>query len=541
LGRTDVLNLCLLLVGFLGVLILLPPVHSFPITDDWTYAHSVGDLLNLRYTLDASQATALGHLAWGAIFAAIWGLSFTVLTVSNLLMSVAGIILFYLLLRHLEVTSAWALFGSALLGLNPIYLHLGYTFMTDITFIVYLLAGCLCYVRVLQGHGDKWLWIGSIVAALAYLTRQYGILLVPAILLSLWWYGQWTWRRVAAAALVPVVVAAIYMLWERAQPTTMTTYYLASLNANVRSPVDYWIDHVFRIAWAVSITGALMLPLIWMPRNPWRVLPLVSLLGILLLKSWQIYGTLLPVTGNMIDNTGFLLDDYPAISVWSQGIWAIPVIVGMLVFSLYIVACAEQVGAWLRAKPWQNGRRIASQDPILLVYTLMLPMSGAILFLTPFVFDRYLLPVLPLLSVAILRLKSRGNQEPGLRYMWWRWLLLAPLALFGILAQRDFMEHSSVRWEGAERLVATGVPREHINAGFEWLGWYLFDEGAQRIRQRGDFSRVPFPPNAVLDPVYMLSDVSLEGYVRVGALPYESWLSGGQTRQVLVLKRGSQP
>src|SRR5438874_5353545 len=126
----------------------------------------------------------------------------------------------------------------------------------------------------------------------------------------------------------------------------------------------------------------------------------------------------------------------------------------MLVFSLYITASAELAVAWVRSKPWRKGRQPSNEDPVLLIYALMLPMSGAILFLTPFVFDRYLLPVLPLLWLVALKLKSRANPEPALRNLWWRWLVLAPLALFGILAQRDFIEHSSVRWEGAERLVA---------------------------------------------------------------------------------------
>ena len=85
----------------------------------------------------------------------------------------------------------------------------------------------------------------------------------------------------------------------------------------------------------------------------------------------------------------------------------------MLAFSLYLVTSAEQVGAWLRAKPWQRGLRTQQQDPVLFVYALMLMMSGAILFLTPFVFDRYLLPVLPLLMVAALRHKSRAYSGVG--------------------------------------------------------------------------------------------------------------------------------
>src|SRR5439155_7796055 len=133
-------NLALLLLGFACLLVVVPPVRAFPITDDWTYVRSVPHLLDLTYAPDeAAQATALGHVAWGALFSALFGQSFTVLTVANLVMGMAGVVIFYLLLRRLNVVPSYALLGAALLGFNPIYVYLSYTFMTDITFLVYVL------------------------------------------------------------------------------------------------------------------------------------------------------------------------------------------------------------------------------------------------------------------------------------------------------------------------------------------------------------------------------------------------------------------
>ena len=106
------------------------------------------------------------------------------------------------------------------------------------------------------------------------------------------------------------------------------------------------------------------------------------------------------------------------------------------------------------------------------------------------------------------------------------------------------MAHAAARWQAAEGLVAQGVGRHQIDAGLEWSGWHLYDQGAQRLREEGRIKQIPFPPEVVLDPVYALSDVQLDGYVETGSLSYVSWLSGGQDRRVLLLQRecnGTEP
>jgi hypothetical protein len=164
----DARNLCLLLVGFAVVLTLIPPVRVYPMSDDWAYAQSVTRLLDLNYRPhDQALAISLGHLVWGALFSLLFGHNFTTLTAATLLISAACLAVFYLLLRHLGVAAQPALLGTALLGFNPMYVYLSYSFMTDVTFMLYLLAGCLFYVRATQDLRDSWLLLGSVATALA--------------------------------------------------------------------------------------------------------------------------------------------------------------------------------------------------------------------------------------------------------------------------------------------------------------------------------------------------------------------------------------
>src|SRR3954447_5748193 len=57
LGRADLRNLGLIVLGFLALLLLIPPGHEFPVVDDWIYAGSVRDMLATgRFTMpDWSQ------------------------------------------------------------------------------------------------------------------------------------------------------------------------------------------------------------------------------------------------------------------------------------------------------------------------------------------------------------------------------------------------------------------------------------------------------------------------------------------------------
>ena len=170
---------------------------------------------------------------------------------------------------------------------------------------------------------------------------------------------------------------------------------------------------------------------------------------------------------------------------------------------------------------------------------------------TPFLFDRYWLAVLPMLMIAPLRRLSLDAQ-PDISALdsvapdatrkaqaFWRlrWAVLVPIALFSLLAIRDYKEHANTRWQAAQSLIERGIQPSEIRAGYEVDGWYNFRSGAQYIRQTGDLTHINYPPDAVIDAMYMVNDIPVKGYVQIGSLIYHSWLDGGAAKQVLILER----
>jgi hypothetical protein len=185
LRREDRRNLGLILGGAALVLLLVSPAHEYPIIDDWNHAVSVQTMLATgRYVAPPTmQANLVGLTVWGALWAKLFGFSFSTLTASVLALALAGLLAFYGLARAVGVAPGGALFGTALLGLNPIFFHLSYSFMTDIPFLALALLACYCYVRGIQRAGLGWLVVGGLLAGWAFLIRQFGVLVPAAFLL----------------------------------------------------------------------------------------------------------------------------------------------------------------------------------------------------------------------------------------------------------------------------------------------------------------------------------------------------------------------
>jgi 4-amino-4-deoxy-L-arabinose transferase-like glycosyltransferase len=538
--RIDLLHAAGILLVFAAVIALVSPARAFPITDDWVYAQGVQDLLAGDFKkLDWAQPIALPLMLWGALFSLLFGFGFTTLAVANLVVSAACLLVFYFLLRQLGVRPRPALFGAAILGFNPLYVHFSYIFMTDIMFLAFMLLACLCFVRAFQEESLGWLAAASVITALAFLTRQFGLLLVGASLLYL--LLMW-WRRLLprqkAATMMGIVVGpsllayAVYSIWERTQEPTLAGVLASTfLVGALQDPAGYLVDRAIRIAVALAVSGLFLLPLVRVSRYRVFVAVLFALIAPFLLVSARTYGTVVPQNGNTINYTGFNIFEYEATPLWPQQVLVVVTVLGALLVSAYLAEMIGPAWGWLAARRWRN----AGNSPLLFVY-LVLGLFALVTFLvTPIFFDRYLLPIFPLaLLPPLLRMSTPNTGEQAASNRSWRWLLLVPVALFGVLAQRDYMEHSTVRWQAAEDLVAKGVQRRQISAGYEWGGWFFYREGAELIRQGAPFE---FPGYVLLDPVYKISDGPVEGYEEVGSLPYRSWLNGGEVRHVLQLRR----
>ncbi|HET9493327.1 MAG TPA: glycosyltransferase family 39 protein [Chloroflexia bacterium] len=534
LTRGDLVSMAALLVGFAAVMLLVTPWRDFPINDDWAYAHQVSGLLRGEIERHPwTQAAALTHAAWGALFSLALGEGYGALTVANAAMSLLCLLVFYYLLRSLGVGEGKALFGTAVLGFNPIYVYLAYSFMTDTTFLCMVLLACALFVRYGREGGSGWLWGASAAVAAAFLTRQFGIALVPVALVWLWWSKRWTWGRAAAVTLVPVAALAAYVLWERSQPQPLIDQLqFGFVNALQEDPWQTVRARATDLARALAIIGLCLLPVVRLPRLWWLLLPVGGGLLALVWRSMERYGTLFPFTGNIVTRAGFGICCEPDVPVLPEPVWTALGIAGTLAISMVLVSAGEGLWAWARSGKARRGREF---DPAFIVYAaLMVPVAAAVVFPIR-VFDRYLLP----LVAAVIVFELRGASRPGRRDVpaAVRWALLVPVAVFAVLAQHDYMVQRDVRWQAAQDLVVSGVPVERIAGGYEWEGEHLYDAEAERIRRGGDLSNVRFPLPGLVDPEYFIGREPQPGYVEVGEKTYNLWLEGGAERSVRVWKR----
>jgi hypothetical protein len=84
------------------------------------------------------------------------------------------------------------------------------------------------------------------------------------------------------------------------------------------------------------------------------------------------------------------------------------------------------------------------------------------------IFDRYLLPVLPIVFLSLMRrAQESGARRPG----FFAWALLVVYGLYGIAGTHDYFSLLKVKLAAADSLRASGVPRTKIMAGLEYDGW----------------------------------------------------------------------
>ena len=94
-------------------------------------------------------------------------------------------------------------------------------------------------------------------------------------------------------------------------------------------------------------------------------------------------------------------------------------------------------------------------------------------------YDRHLLSVVPCFTIPLLLLglpagaEGRRARVPGVA-----WAVLAAVGLFAVAATQEELARARAIVAAADRLRVAGIPREAINAGFEYDSWtQLLDSG----------------------------------------------------------------
>jgi hypothetical protein len=140
------------------------------------------------------------------------------------------------------------------------------------------------------------------------------------------------------------------------------------------------------------------------------------------------------------------------------------------------------------------------------------------------VFDRYLLPVLPLLVLYVAGLTFRLDP---LRPSWVSWLVLAVVAAYGIAVNHDLYAAHRATLASVSALMNTGTPRDCITGGVEFDGWTQLEE--KGALSQATFNAFPDRPfwqftDAITPCYYIVTSLQTELGPVERTMSYDAWL-----------------
>ncbi len=258
---------CIAPLFFLVFLIFINPwTFEFPLNDDWAYSLSVRHLLDTNKIIltDWASPTQIAHILWGGLFTKIFIFSFGVLRISTIVLSMATLVFFYFLVKEFEIENKIAALAALVLAFSPLYVLLSNTFMTDVPYLFWATLSNYFGVRYLKNNSSKYLWLSSLFAAIAYLTKQIGIFMPVSITIVLFFEKKLNLKTFFKIWSIPFMAVSGHFFWFNYVhgPTWASiNYALTGTIKHISSFGKLWTDAFDRFFSSAIETGFFLFPI----------------------------------------------------------------------------------------------------------------------------------------------------------------------------------------------------------------------------------------------------------------------------------------
>ena len=553
------------LAAFALAALVVPTFAPVATTDDWAYTRSAQILLDEgRLTVfPVVAATAVFQIVWGALFGVLFGPTFGVFRLSTVVITALGAFALYALCRDLGVSRGRGALGMATLLFNPLVFVLAFTFMTDAHFMALLTIATWLYAKALHGaptHSPpdavdgRLIVVASSVTGLAFLARQQGALIVPAVFVVLLLTRRLRFDRAGVilfGQLVAPVALAIggYYLWLRVGndvPRVQSQFFREVLEEGWSG--TWWLLRrltIVELMYLGLFTLPLMAAVLPFTRGLLRTIPPR---GWALFAAWQAVllvgvtalwarGAHMPYIGQFFGAGGLgapdVLGSRPILiePQLRPALTAVCLVAALLL--ALVAACA-----W--GAPPSRDRSCAA---LVLAIGLgqvvgVMPPSYHYIGWAAGSLDRYLLPLVPLaIALALWALRGIRLALPL------GWVVAVALAVFSVAGTRDYLVFMRAVWSLGEEALAEGVPLDRLDAGSAWDGYHLYERGLEsplrsRTPKGGPWWVYFYAP--ATDSAYVVSSKPLPNHLVVVRRPYSSWLQSKPT-SVYLLRRLGEP
>jgi 4-amino-4-deoxy-L-arabinose transferase-like glycosyltransferase len=539
-----------LALWFVVIAIAIGIRHDVPVIDDWTYAWTVEHLLGTGTfsVLDWSSAYPLAQALWGAAWSALLGFSFTTLSFSTMVLGLAGCIALYYLIRELGASRPMALIGAFSLAVNPLFVFLSASFMTDVPFITFTTLALLCYARAATRGDARYVWLASACAFAAFLTRQVGLIL-PVAGLPLVLAPVTASAAVSAAPRWPLRRSHVVLSLGATWAVMILTWVVLRQQLGVTSVMQRWASNIYAgpaeyhllVPYFFALISFYLLPVlladasvrgIW--RRPRLLAGILAALTLLLIvvhrdiplplrhdQTWSLYE--LGSSRALIN--GELPERMPA---WLD----LPARVAALLAFTLLVAVIAGRGQWReRVTRWiQSPQRSLPRVSIVLFMAAYLVLVNLLWMYN----DRYYLVLVPPLVALILG----GHVSPPVGRLRLATSALVMFALIALVGTRDAQRFNQAVRDASQALLDSGVPPSEIDAGYAWNGWMLYAHPRNLAPGMAAWRDVPWV-TSLRQAEYVISKTpDLKGYRVERTLSWEGLpLPWPARNQLFVLKQ----
>jgi hypothetical protein len=534
-------------IAVLMCVLLAWPFANSAFNDDWSYAHVALLFAQTgRITYNGwGGATILPQTLWGAAWIRLFGFSFNLLRLATLPFSVGFVLLVYGIGLEAGLRRPVALFAALTVGTSPLFIPFAASYMTE-PYACLFTALCV-YAAIASAQardGDPrsiyWLWTLAASGILGGSDRQV-VWAAPLVLVPYLFWLKRTDRRFklhASAAYAGCWLSLIFVLRMLPQPY---------------APLELPRQQLMRLVWQNSVPAGFILLacllsclFLCLPAFIhvgtyihvtarsiyWFCSAAVLFTGFLSMCLGSRYG-LVPFLGNTVSLSGILDEGQDAMGS-RPAILPLCLRLGLTFLLFFLVtACG-----WI----YSRRRRHPASIPTVVFWIvscayMVLLLPGALLGMT---FDRYLLPLFPLVVISILLLVPQKKAIP-----FGAWASLAVFAGYATATTHDYFNGLRARGTAADALRSRGVRPDHISAGFEYDGWLQLQvAGSVRPVQYGDNLSVRpggfwfWQETTALTPEYVVSSwpVNTMPVSRMVTVPFLAWLPPFH-RAAVVLKR----
>jgi hypothetical protein len=462
------------------------PYAELGIADDWVY---VRDALNVTLTghisYSGGETPMLGwQLYFGALFIKLFGFSFTVVRFSTAVQAVATAFLLQRIGMRAGLNSWNAAFVTLIFVLSPLYFPYAFTFMSDVSGVLCVLACVYMCLRAMQARSERaamiWVSLAALVNAVGGTVRQIAWLgLLVMVPCTLWLLRKS--RRVLVAGGLSCVCGLVFIFaalhWLKQQP-----YIVPVSPIPRRINLDFLKNGGRVVLGGAGVLTMYALPVLllfaravrlWKRRLAAAAGALLAIVPIHLLKidKWPANAAFNVITFHTADRLNDLAAAAIPLAAARSSLRFL--LTGAVVFGLLclVLFCLEREPAG----PLPPESPVSQQKDTAISWqnlgVILGPFSAAYLFFVVVAFaiyDRYFLPLFAILLLVLVRFYQEKQKA---RLSWACILLIVPFAGFSLAATHDDFALSRGYAATAAEIRSSGVPATAILGPQAMEGW----------------------------------------------------------------------